>query len=107
MRSRLPTCSPNCETRLRTELRKIRRESERKPHVEYVGLPADETKTSAFADRLVQILNDGALNLMIGIGHRTRLFDTMAELAAVHFGSDRRSRPASTSATSANGWARW
>jgi 2-polyprenyl-3-methyl-5-hydroxy-6-metoxy-1,4-benzoquinol methylase len=38
---------------------------------------ADETKTSAFADRLVQILNDGALNLMIGLGHRTRLFDTM------------------------------
>lgn len=43
---------------------------------------ADETKTSAFADRLVQILNDGALNLMIGIGHRTRLFDALAELPA-------------------------
>jgi 2-polyprenyl-3-methyl-5-hydroxy-6-metoxy-1,4-benzoquinol methylase len=35
---------------------------------------------SAFADRLVQILGHGALHLMIGIGHRTRLFDTMAEL---------------------------
>jgi 2-polyprenyl-3-methyl-5-hydroxy-6-metoxy-1,4-benzoquinol methylase len=41
---------------------------------------SDETKTAAFADRLVQILNDGALNLMIGIGHRTRLFDTMASM---------------------------
>jgi 2-polyprenyl-3-methyl-5-hydroxy-6-metoxy-1,4-benzoquinol methylase len=41
---------------------------------------ADETKVKDFADRLVQILNDGALNLMIGIGHRTRLFDSMAEL---------------------------
>jgi 2-polyprenyl-3-methyl-5-hydroxy-6-metoxy-1,4-benzoquinol methylase len=40
----------------------------------------NEILTSAFADRLVQILGDGALHLMIGIGHRTRLFDTMAEL---------------------------
>ncbi len=32
---------------------------------------ANETKVDAFADRLVQILNDGALNVMIGIGHRT------------------------------------
>jgi 2-polyprenyl-3-methyl-5-hydroxy-6-metoxy-1,4-benzoquinol methylase len=39
---------------------------------------ADEAKTNTFADRLVQILNDGALNLMIGIGHRTRLFDVLA-----------------------------
>src|SRR5262249_48593718 len=35
---------------------------------------------TTFADRLVQILNDGALNLMIGIGHRTRLFDVLAGL---------------------------
>jgi len=41
---------------------------------------ADEAKTGAFADRLVQILNDGALNLMIGIGHRTRLFDVLAAM---------------------------
>jgi 2-polyprenyl-3-methyl-5-hydroxy-6-metoxy-1,4-benzoquinol methylase len=42
--------------------------------------PPDETKTTAFANRLVDILSHGALHLMIGIGHRTRLFDTMAEL---------------------------
>lgn len=41
---------------------------------------ADETKPAAFAERLVQIINDGAINLMIGIGHRTRLFDVMAVL---------------------------
>jgi 2-polyprenyl-3-methyl-5-hydroxy-6-metoxy-1,4-benzoquinol methylase len=40
----------------------------------------DQTKVTAFSDRLVGILNNGALNLMIGIGHRTRLFDVMAEL---------------------------
>ena len=41
---------------------------------------ADETKVGEFADRLVQILNNGALNLMIGIGHRTRLFDVLSKL---------------------------
>jgi 2-polyprenyl-3-methyl-5-hydroxy-6-metoxy-1,4-benzoquinol methylase len=41
---------------------------------------SDDTQTESFADRLVEILNHGALHLMIGIGHRTRLFDVMAEL---------------------------
>lgn len=40
----------------------------------------EETRLEAFADRLVSILNGGALGLMIGVGHRTRLFDVMAEL---------------------------
>lgn len=39
----------------------------------------------AFAERLVGVLNDATLALMISIGHRTALFDRMAE------------RPASTS----------
>src|SRR5215210_745858 len=42
--------------------------------------PTEEILATNFADRLVQILNDGALSLMIGIGHRTRLFDAMSEL---------------------------
>jgi 2-polyprenyl-3-methyl-5-hydroxy-6-metoxy-1,4-benzoquinol methylase len=42
--------------------------------------PPEEAKVAAFADRLVGILNGGALNLMIGIGHRTGLFDVMADL---------------------------
>jgi 2-polyprenyl-3-methyl-5-hydroxy-6-metoxy-1,4-benzoquinol methylase len=41
---------------------------------------AEATKTAAFADRLVQILNDGALSLMLGIGHRTRLFDVLSAM---------------------------
>jgi len=35
----------------------------------------------AFADRMIDLLNDGALTLMVSIGHRTGLFDAMAELA--------------------------
>ena len=34
----------------------------------------------AFADRLVEILNHGAIALMTSIGHRTGLFDAMARL---------------------------
>jgi SAM-dependent methyltransferase len=33
----------------------------------------------AFADRMVDVLNNGALALMTSIGHRTGLFDTMAQ----------------------------
>ncbi|MEM9907667.1 MAG: class I SAM-dependent methyltransferase, partial [Cyanobacteria bacterium P01_D01_bin.44] len=36
--------------------------------------------TVAFAERLLGILNSGALALMTSIGHRTELFDAMAEL---------------------------
>ncbi|MEG4032052.1 MULTISPECIES: class I SAM-dependent methyltransferase [unclassified Microcoleus] len=40
----------------------------------------DQTKAEAFAGRMLDILNSGALSVMISIGHRTELFDTMAEL---------------------------
>ncbi len=41
----------------------------------------DETKpVEAFADQLMNMLNQGALSLMVSIGHRTGLFDSMAEL---------------------------
>lgn len=40
----------------------------------------DATKAEAFAERLLNTLNSGALTLMTSIGHRTELFDTMAEL---------------------------
>lgn len=42
--------------------------------------PTEERQATNFADRLVQIINNGALSLMLGIGHRTRLFDVMSEL---------------------------
>ncbi|MGD2118884.1 MAG: class I SAM-dependent methyltransferase [Chromatiales bacterium] len=38
--------------------------------------PEDE-----FADKLVDMLNQGALSLMVSIGHRTGLFDCLAELS--------------------------
>jgi len=34
-------------------------------------------KVEAFGDKLIGILNSGALGLMISIGHRTGLYDTM------------------------------
>jgi ubiquinone/menaquinone biosynthesis C-methylase UbiE len=40
----------------------------------------DETKIAAFSERLVHVINNGALTLMISIGHRTGLFDVMADL---------------------------
>ncbi len=39
---------------------------------------ASDDRVELFADRLVGILNSGALALMISIGHRTGLFDAMA-----------------------------
>jgi 2-polyprenyl-3-methyl-5-hydroxy-6-metoxy-1,4-benzoquinol methylase len=40
----------------------------------------DQAKTDAFADRMLNILNDGALALMTSMGHRTGLFDAMSNL---------------------------
>jgi len=40
----------------------------------------DSLKADTFAERLLNILNSGALALMTSIGHRTELFDTLAEL---------------------------
>ncbi len=37
-------------------------------------------KAEAFAEKMIGVLNDGALALMASIGHRTKLFDTMAIL---------------------------
>ncbi len=40
----------------------------------------DAGPAPGFADRMVQTLNDGALCLMLSIGHRTGLLDTLARL---------------------------
>jgi 2-polyprenyl-3-methyl-5-hydroxy-6-metoxy-1,4-benzoquinol methylase len=40
----------------------------------------DQRRAEAFAERLVDVLNSGALALMTSIGHRTGLFDAMAGL---------------------------
>ncbi|MDQ4073921.1 MAG: class I SAM-dependent methyltransferase [Thermoproteota archaeon] len=40
----------------------------------------DNAKAEAFASRLLDVLNGGCLSLMISIGHKTGLFDTMSRL---------------------------
>lgn len=40
----------------------------------------DQQKSEAFAERMLDVINDGALALMTSIGHRTGLFDVMAGL---------------------------
>ena len=42
--------------------------------------PFDSAKAGAFAERLLATLNDGALCLMISVGHRTGLLDAMRDL---------------------------
>src|SRR5260370_14073575 len=43
--------------------------------------PPDQAKSEAFAEQMVGVLNSGALSLMLSIGHKTGLFDTMSHLA--------------------------
>ena len=40
----------------------------------------DQEQAEAFAGRMVTVINDAALALALSIGHRTRLFDTLAGL---------------------------
>jgi 2-polyprenyl-3-methyl-5-hydroxy-6-metoxy-1,4-benzoquinol methylase len=40
----------------------------------------DETRRDAFADRAVQVINDAGIAIFLSIGHRTGLFDAMADL---------------------------
>jgi 2-polyprenyl-3-methyl-5-hydroxy-6-metoxy-1,4-benzoquinol methylase len=41
--------------------------------------PLNQERSDAFAERLLGILNDGALSVMISIGHRVGLFDAMRD----------------------------
>lgn len=47
------------------------------------ALPLDEEKAEAFSDRLIGVLNEGALALVLSIGHRTGLFDVLSENGSV------------------------
>ena len=40
----------------------------------------DENKQTAFADKMTQILNGGALNLALALGYQLEIFDVMADL---------------------------
>jgi len=44
----------------------------------------DDSKANAFSEQLLQILNHGALCLMISLGHRTGIFDAMSNLGAAN-----------------------
>jgi len=46
-----------------------------------VASQAEDDPVAAFAARMLDMLNGGALAIMTSIGHRTGLFDTLAELA--------------------------
>jgi 2-polyprenyl-3-methyl-5-hydroxy-6-metoxy-1,4-benzoquinol methylase len=46
---------------------------------EGMQVEVDRAKAEAFAGRLLAALNDGALCLMVSVGHRTGLFDTMSQ----------------------------
>lgn len=50
------------------------------------GNSFNETKAEQFADKLVLTLNGAATALMISIGHRTGLFDAMADLPSSNVG---------------------
>jgi hypothetical protein len=41
---------------------------------------SDPAKAEAFADRVLTTLNNGALCLMVSVGHRTGLFDVLSTL---------------------------
>lgn len=40
----------------------------------------NQQQADAFTERLVEILNSGALSLMIAIGHRVGLYDAMSQM---------------------------
>ena len=40
----------------------------------------NDARAEAFAEKMIGVLNNGALALMISVGHRTRLFDVLAKL---------------------------
>jgi hypothetical protein len=46
----------------------------------------DEGKAEAFAGRMLDVLNGGAIALMTSVGHRTGLFDAMAGVEAATSG---------------------
>ncbi|MGI9534128.1 MAG: class I SAM-dependent methyltransferase [Thermodesulfobacteriota bacterium] len=45
-----------------------------------IKVELDQTKSEQFVEKMINVLNYGAINLMISVGYRTRLFDVMSEL---------------------------
>ena len=42
----------------------------------------DESRAEAFAGRMLEMLNGGAVTVMVSVGHRTGLFDALRETDA-------------------------
>lgn len=42
--------------------------------------PIDQQKSEAFAEKMLGVLNNASIGLMVSVGHRTGLFDRMADL---------------------------
>lgn len=61
----------------------------------------ERSAVDVFSDRVLQIIDDASLALMIGIGHRTELFDRMAALPPA---SDEIARAASLSERYVREW---
>lgn len=66
----------------------------------------DATRQEEFSGLMVDVLNKGALALLVSVGHQTGLFDTMSTLPRPRAPTSPR-RHGSTSGTCANGWAAW
>ena len=45
-----------------------------------IATEINQEKAEAFAEKMIGVLNGGALTLMISVGHRTGLFDAMSDL---------------------------
>jgi hypothetical protein len=43
-----------------------------------MGTVLDPTRTQAFAEQALGVVNGGCLSLWLSVGHRTGLFDTLA-----------------------------
>lgn len=48
--------------------------------ITFAAAGTDQQVADAFGERMVDVLNSGALALMLSVGHRTGLFDAMAEM---------------------------
>ena len=40
----------------------------------------DQAKSEAFAEQMLSLMNQGALSLMLSIGHKTHLFDSLSSM---------------------------
>ena len=69
--------------------------------------PAGAADPEEVAERVIRILNDGAICLLASLGHELGLFETLAALPPGDAAPRWPTQPASTSVTCASGSAAW